>query len=505
MWPFTKKQQNKKPIGAGRRTYAAALVDRLSASWVTTSQSIDWDLRRALPVLRARSRDLTQNNDYAKKFLQMCSTHVVGPTGFSLQVRVPENDARGNARTDQVASTAIEKAFYRWAKRGNCDVTGRLSFFDICNLYIKAVARDGEVLIRKVYGGPSPFGFQLQILDIERLDVNKNEILNNGSVIKMGVEIDRYGKPVAYHLRTAHPGDNPWYTDQGSIYERVPADLIYHHFIADRPEQNRGVPWLHSAMTRLNNLGGYEQAAVVAARLGASKMGFFTTPDGDAQALASEQDAAGNFISESTPGEFQVLPDGYDFKPFDPDYPHAMYAEFVKSSLRGVASGLGVAYNTLSNDLEGVNFSSIRTGVLEERDNWMVIQNWMIEQFLDDVFENWLRFALLNRQIILPNGSALPVAKFDKFNAATWQGRRWQWVDPRADVESNIMAIQNGLKSRADVIAEQGKDIDDVFAQLAEEQQEISALGLVLGQPQQQAQADNNQNGANNGQQSSNV
>ena len=66
--------------------------------------------------------------------------------------------------------------------------------------------------------------------------------------------------------------------------------------------------------------------------------------------------------------------------------------------------------------------------------------------------------ALLHGAITLPNGSALPLTKFEKFNVGKWQGRRWQWVDPRADTDANIQQISRGLKSRADAIAEQGGD-----------------------------------------------
>ena len=484
-WKFWQRKEGvktqKRWFNVVNSSFLGAAINGLTADMPTTSQSMDWDLKASLPILRARSRDLSVNNDYAKKFLQMCCTHIVGANGFTLQVKSGDWKS-GTFVPDDFANTAIENAFYDWGKRGNCDITGKHSFFDICNLYVKSVAREGEVIIRKIYGA-GKYGFQLQILDAERLDVQKNLLLDNGSYIKMGVEFDKYGKPLAYHMRQKHPADNNYYTEMGGVYERVPAEEIYHHFISDRPEQSRGLPWMHSVIRRLHNIGGYEHAAVVAARVGAAKMGFYTSPDGDGLPLADDKDATGGLIQDAEAGAFSVLPAGYDFKTYDPDYPHAMYADFIKANLRGVASGLGVAYNTLSNDLEGVNFSSIRTGVLEERDVWMALQNWMIESFLDDLFSTWLKIALLNRQVKLPNGSPIPLAKFDKFNTFVWQGRRWQWVDPTKDMEANIMAINNGLKDRASVIAEQGRDKDDVFAALAAEQAEIEKMGLIIESP----------------------
>lgn len=487
--PFIK--DNTAKAAPRRREFNAAKIGRLTSSWTTTSNSIDWDLRTALPILRARSRDLATNNAYGKKYLQMVKTHIVGPQGFSLQVRVVETDAQGVETIDRLASKAITKAFWKWAKRGNCDVTGTLSLKDVENVFIAAAARDGEALIRKVYGSQAgPFGFQLQVLDIERLDHNLNQDLKNGSRIKMGVEINSFGKPQAYYIFTAHPGDNPYFTFSGKTYERVPADQIIHRFKAERPEQNRGIPWMAAGMNDLENLGGYEESAVIAARVGAAKMGFFETPDGGGEALSDSVTEDGQLMTEAEPGVFDVMPAGYKFTNFNPDYPHAMFKDFVKTCIRKFSSAFGVAYNTISNDLEGVNFSSIRSGVLEERDNWMADQDWMIESLMDDISPDWLKMALLNKQIILPNGSALPVAKFDKFNVFVWRGRRWAWVDPTKDAMANIMLINNALKTRRSVIEDQGGDWDDTIAQLAEEQQQLDEAGIITEQGIDQQLAD---------------
>ena len=69
-----------------RRSYAAAKIDRLTNSWTTTQQNINKDLQSGGKVLRARARDLSINNDYAKKYLQMVVSNVVGAKGILLQL-----------------------------------------------------------------------------------------------------------------------------------------------------------------------------------------------------------------------------------------------------------------------------------------------------------------------------------------------------------------------------------------------------------------------------------
>ena len=468
-----------------RRNYAAAQMSRLTEGWSTLNTSANADLHRSLDSLRARSRQLARDNDYAVKFLRLVTTNVVGQ-GFMLQSRI--YDAPGKPDTN--ANDAVETAFAEWSRASVCEVTGRHSFRDLCTLLLRAAARDGEYLVRKVRGAAArnPHGYALQVLDVDRIDTLLNRPADGSrNAIRMGVEVDTFGRPVAYHLRDGHPGD--LYQIGGAAANRhivVPADEILHGFVADRPEQLRGVPWMHASMLRLNHLAGYEESAVVAARVGASKMGFFTTPDGQINPAATGVDGeAGSaderLMMDADPGVFQSLPEGVQFQPFNPDYPSAMFADFVKANLRAVASGLGVAYHALANDLEGVSFSSIRSGTLEERDQWQMLQAWFIDAFLEPVFADWLRSALAFGQVKLANGSALSVGKFDKFKAHLWQPRRWEWVDPLKDIEADIKAVDAGFKAPQDIAAKLGMDYEDVLVKIKQARELQERLGVEVG------------------------
>lgn len=461
-----------------QRGYDAAKSDRLNFSWQTSNKSADADIQSGLDALRSRSRDLANNNEYARKYLQMVVSNVVGANGFTLQSLAGDYNA-----PDKAARDLIERAFRRFSRRGVCEITGQHSFAGLCRLLVETWARDGEFLVRKITGrqAGNEFGYALQVVEIDRLAVTLNRQLADGNRIIMGVEIDAEGRVAAYWLRFGPIDDAS--TGRGQV-TRVPADQIYHGFRPTRPEQHRGVPEMHAVMPGIKMLDGYEEAAIVAARTGASKMGFFTSPDGDAGPLSNGTDAdTGDFITEADPGTFDVLPPGYQFQEWNPDYPHANYGEFMKARLRSIASGLGVCYHTLANDLEGVNFSSIRSGTLEERDNWMVLQEWFIDAFLTPVFEDWLDVALLAGAITFPNGSALPWAKKAKFIEHAWLGRRWQWVDPLKDVQANIEARNAGFKSTSKIIAEQGDDRDEVWQQIAAENEAAAALDLEFGAP----------------------
>jgi lambda family phage portal protein len=282
----------------------------------------------------------------------------------------------------------------------------------------------------------------------------------------MGIEFDTTGRPVAYHL--INNLDNQ--INAGQRTERVPAENIIHAFMGERPEQIRGASWMASAMSRMQMLGAYEEAELVAARVGACKMGFYTSEAGDS--FIGEEDELGNLISEAEAGIFEQLPAGTSFTSFDPTHPTTAFKDFNKAILRGIASGLGVAYNSLSSDLEGVSYSSIRSGTIEERDQWRVKQNWMIQHFMNPLYEKWLSMQLLNNSI------GLDMINFDSLMEIRWQAKSWNWVDPLKDIQASIQAINAGLKTNSEVIAEQGGDIEDVYDQLAYEQQLAKEKGL---------------------------
>lgn len=472
----------------GRRRFDGATIDRLTASWLATNSSIDAELRSDLDRLRARSRDLFKNNEHAAKFSRLVRNNIVGPEGFTLHARATDP----SGKLDTLANRALEAAFWDWCKTPrHCDAIGRRTFVDQVRMAVVSMARDGEYLIRRVRGR-GKYGYQLQPMNVDRLDTKYNRArAGNQNAIIMGVEVDDLGKPLYYHVWTMAPG-LAGATASRRERERIPADEILHGFIPLEEEQTRGVPWLHAAMRILNDLKGYREAAVIAARIGASKMGMYITKDGEPPGAADDPASPGDFSTDATPGQFDVAPPGWDFKTYDPTYPHEQFDAFCKATLRGIASAAGVAYSSLANDLTDVNFSSIRSGVLDERDEWMVLQNVVINQLLSVVYDDWLDQALILGRVRLPNGNALPPAKKDKFAEHVWQGRRWPWVDPKKDIEAAILSISNGLASPQQIAMQSGRDIEDILDDLADFKQLAESKGIALpwlGKPPAEASA----------------
>jgi lambda family phage portal protein len=457
---FKRKQRKK-------REYAGAQIGRLFGDFITSQRSADSEIRFALKTLRNRTRDLSRNNEYARRYLNLLKTNVVGERGVTMQSKARNEDNS----FDAVGNTIIENAWLRWCRLGNCTVDKKMTFTDAQHLFIESLARDGEVIIRMVnYDNADKFA--IEFIEPDMLDEEKNEILKDGNQIRMGVEINQFRAPMAYWMLTQHPGDLEYASVYARKHVRVPSEKILHVYLPDRAQQTRGVPWMVSAIQSLKMLHAYREAELVAARTGASKMGFFTSPQGDGFNPDDLEDSY-TPIMNAEPGTFHQLPAGVDFKAFDPNHPTTAFADFEKAILRGIASGLGVSYYALANDLTAVSYSSIRAGELADRDFYKTLQNLMIQHFVEPVFRQWL----LN--VMTANRIPLPITKYGKFADNTqFRARGFAWVDPQREIQANILGVQNGILSLQDIQSNYGRDVEETFEQIALEKELAARYGI---------------------------
>lgn len=464
---------SRKAVAPQKRNYSAANKGRLFADFKGSARSADSEIRWALPDIRNRSRDLERNNEYFRRYLQLLRVNTVGEKGFNLQVK--GRNVEGTL--DRAGNNIIEGAWKEFCRLGGPTIDGRMSMVDLEEHIITGVARDGEVFLRVVKGAYLRHGISLNIIEPDRVDDEKNELTKDGNQIRMGVELDRDTKrPVAYWVLDYHKGDYDYMTPlNAKKYTRVPAEEMLHIYKMDRAGQTRGVPWSAAAMSSLKMLHGYREAELVAARTGAAKMGFFTSPAGDGFAADGYEDTH-TPIYDAEAGTFHQLPAGVDFKAFDPTHPTSAFADFEKAILRGIAGGLGVSYTALANDLEGTSYSSIRQGALEERDFYRTLHRFMIDHFLDPFFRIWLDHVM--------DFSYIPISgkgKFEKFTQdLTWRGRGFQWVDPLKEINAAVVGLQNGIMSHSDIAATYGRDAEETFAAIQRDKETAASFGLTM-------------------------
>lgn len=456
----------------GARAYAGAQFGRLTSDWSALNTSADSEIVTSLRALRGRSRQLIRDNEFAKNAVRIVQNNVVG-TGIGLQSLV------ANVRGKLIGpiNDQIEEAWLRWADKKTCHTAGLLGFSDIERLIMAQIVEAGEVLIRKVRQpfGNSKIPFALEVIEADRLmDTWQTAQAPNGNAIRMGVEVDQWGRPVAYWLYPTHPGDYQFRTFVPSKFIRLPAEEVIHLYVIDRWPQTRGVPWFHATLKRMNDMAGYAEAEIVAARASANIVGFIKAPEPEAGAYVQNAQR----VIDSEPGTFKQLLPGEDFVGFNPSRPNAALEPFLRFMLRSVAAGIGVSYESLSRDYSQSNYSSSRLALLDDRALWRILQGWLIRNFRNEVHREWLNAAVLGGEVKIADYYTNS-AKYDRVR---FKPRGWSWTDPTKEVEAYRTAVRSGFITVSDVIADTagGLDAEDIFKARRQELDLMAQLDLVF-------------------------
>ncbi len=447
--------------GLGRRTLAWNVSNPGAVAALATTQN----------ELRAKSRDLLRRNTWAAAGVDAFVANAIG-TGIKPQSLVVEAGMR----------EAIHTRWREWCE--DADAANLTDYYGLQALACRAMLEGGEALIRLRYRRPEdglPVALQLQVLEAEHLPLSLNQELPNGNGIRAGIEFDRLGRKVAYHLYRSHPQDGslaPMSRQGGLDTVRVPAEEILHLFRPLRPGQIRGEPWLARALVKLHELDQYDDAELVRKKTAAMFAGFITRPLPEDNLMGEGlTDAQGVALAGLEPGTLQILEPGEDITFSQPADVGASYAEFMRQQFRAVAAAMGITYEMLTGDLTQVNYSSIRAGLLEFRRRCEAIQHGVIvHQLCRPLWRAWMDQAVLEGSLNLPGYAR----RRREYQATKWIPQGWQWVDPQKEFNAMLTAIRAGLLSRAEAISAFGYDAEDIDREIAADNRRADALGLVF-------------------------
>lgn len=481
-------EHRNRPVKQKRR-YDGAKRGRNYADWLTSSKSANADIWADITTLRNRSRDVIRNNDYARGVIGKLVDNVVY-LGISFQAQVKQ--VKNPTANDDRINNLIETNFKAWAEQKLwCHTAGQLDFVGIQQLVMRSTLESGEVFIRKVkqsFSG-SPVPFALEIIEADQLAEDHN-VVYGGNQIIMGIEVNSWQRPVAYWFYKNHPGDTPltsplkggtWGVGSRDM-QRIPATEIIHLYLSDRPNQARGLPLLYSTLLRLKNVGDYEESEQLAAKLAACIMAMITSPYSDL--LKEPEGDNGDLPADERfePGVMRYLAPGESMEAFDPKRPNANLVAFIEQQLRASGAGVGVSYETVSNDYSKTNYSSSRLSLITARDRYKVLQVWFATNFLKEVIygnpesDGWLDMAVLAGVLNFPDYELRP----QRYRATKWQFRGWAWVDPHKEVKATLDSLAGGMTSLTDFYAEQGKDFEESVKVIAREREMLKQLGIEV-------------------------
>lgn len=439
--------------------FEGASRGRRTKGWRTPDSSIQADTRRGLHLLRARSRDLAQNNAYAS------AAHRELPANIVAEGITPHVDLK--TPEERAPAEALAKG---WFDTPVCDFDGRLNFYGIENLVARTVVEAGECLVRRVRrAGPmSDIPLQVQVLEPDHIDTQKDGVLaGNGGFIIQGVEYDAAGQRVAYWLFDNHPGDQHYHLTQLRS-RRVPASEILHVFRVERAGQVRGIPWSAPVILKVRDFDEYADAQLIRQKIAAC-FSVFVTPGDTFGAVAQEgHDPADRMLPEKVePGMIELLNDGKEVTFANPPGVQN-YGEYSRITLHEVATGYGVPYAVLTGDLTQVNFSSGRMGDRSfARDVRQWQYNMLIPQLCQPVWFWFMEACVASRAL----RATVP---------ARWAPPRRELTDPAREIPAQRDAVRSGQITLPELIRMNGYDPDDFLREVQEWNKAMDEAGVVF-------------------------
>lgn len=449
---------------ASTPAYDASSQSRRVRGWEPGNDSIMTLVAGAGDDLRRKSRDVIRRNPWAVNAVDAFVANAIG-TGITPASKHPDRQTR----------KLLESLFLRWTDE--CDAAGLTDFYGMQSLACREMFEAGEAFLRfrpRRAADGLTVPLQLQLIESEQVPTSKNEALAGGFTIRAGVETDPIGRRVAYHIYREHPGD---ILNRGSMQtSRIPAEQIAHLYKPLRAGQYRGQPWMTSVLVLLNDLEKYDGAELIRKQI-AAMMAFFIEDADPANPLFAQEDedSDGVPISGIEPGSVITLPNGKTVKISEPTDVGGMYVEYMRLQLRKVAAGLGITYEQLTGDMTQVNFSSLRSALLEFRRRMEAFQHQVVVfQLCRPVWREFILAAVTAGVIDVEAFSADPQPFFD----VEWRPQAWPWVDPLKDIEAEITARKELLKSDSEIIRSTGRDPETVFEEIAADQQRQQELGI---------------------------
>ena len=312
---------------------------------------------------------------------------------------------------------------------------------------------------------------QLRRLHPEQLDRSKTQNIGNGARIVQGVEFDAAGRIAAYWIRPSAPGEA--LAGISLSASRVPASAIIHMYRQLVPGQVRGLSWFAPVLLSGRDLDALLDAMLVRAKVSAMFVGSLYDPDGTAGGMDGDQ-ADQSLDTTAEPGTIRVE-NGSGRLDWSEPPDSGDTVGFSKGILRRIATGAGVTYEQATGDYSQTNYSSARAALMEFRRFAEGIQHHtIIHQLCQPVWSAVVEWLVLSGRISAREYQRNRM----QFEAVKWLPPAWGWVDPEKDAKAAILEMDNLIRSRSEIVAERGYDIEALDREIAADRTRASQLGL---------------------------
>lgn len=438
------------------RGYAAA-GDTRASSWAVSAGSGTTEVAAAATTVARRARDAVRNDPYAARIVDIWTWNIIGA---GITTRWPD--------------AAHADAWSRWSEGGECDAERQLDFAGLQALAVRAVVESGECFIRLLPAEvteANPVGLRMQVLESDHLDTSRNGVID-GRLTMQGIVLDDAGAPVGYWLFPRHPG-SWWPGVSGALVsEMIPARDVIHMYRRRRPGQLRDVSWLAPVLTQLRDLGDYEAAILMKAKIEAC-LAAVVTEDGDDTLTGTDsgllKDAQGRPVETFEPGMILYRRGNGSVDVVNPSG-GGSHAAFARRTLEAASVGAGLTYDQVSGDLTQANYSSLRAGKIEFRRGCEQIQYGMVVPML-------LRPVAARFHA---HGAMLGLWRGDMPKDVTHTPPPQEMIDPLKDTAALIAQVRAGFVSQAEAVGLFGYEFRQVVEEIKKGNAALDDAGMAL-------------------------
>ena len=463
--------------------HQGASSKRSLKGWSYSKTSPDTDVIPELETLRDRSRDLYRNNSIARGAIQNQITNVVG-AGLKLQPRIDRNLLNlSDVEADEWESIA-EREFNLFVK--NCDASNRSDFYEIQEIVLKSILTSGEIFVLLPQKKESKiiYDLRIQLIEGDRIDTPLNQTTNKNII--GGIEIDKWGAPIAYHISDGYPQDFIGQIKYKRVLARGSSGKInvIHLYNQDRPGQKRGLPYLSPVIDILKNLTRYSESVLQRAIIQSYLTVFVRSETGelpDTPFLTDDQkltDTEKTVNMELGPGAVVPLMPGESIETVNPIGPDNKYDEFYMTNLKLIGMALEIPMEVMIKHFQS-SYSAARAAFL---DFWRTVKtrrSWLSRKFCQVIYEEFLIEAILKGRLIAPGFFDDPIYR-DAWSKAQWNGPSPGQIDPIKEVEAYILQRDNGFITNQDASAQiNGSDWESNIRALKTENELKKNSGLV--------------------------
>ena len=472
----------------------ASWIRKQLSNWLPIRAAADAELLYDQNMLVARSRDLDRNNGVACGAFATVSDNVVG-TGLRLSC-MPDYRALG--RDDQWGEQwgrQVESQWRTWADSVYCDVAHKLTLVGMTQLVFRSLLQNGEALALPLWmeRPHTPWKTCIQLVDVDRLSNPGN--MTPTLCLRGGVEMNEYGRPLAYHIRKMTTWPAMFFPAIGGIageWECVPAETewgrrrVLHVYQSDRVDQTRGKPILAPVIEQFRMLDAYQRSELQSAIVNALVAGVIETPLDPATLMETMGGDPNKYLEMKNEyrvqlegGTFIPLYPGDKMTPFNPERPAPQFAAFSEFVLRQIGTSLGMPYEHLMKDFSKTSYSSARASLLEAWRSYNARRVWLATYWMQPIYELWMEEAVNAGMIEAPDFYEL----MPFYTRAKWIGPPRGYIDATKEAEAIQLRLSTGVSTLEIECAEQGLDYNDVIDQRKIEKQRLQEAGLWVEPP----------------------